>query len=257
MNAEREIDNAAHPLSDAVRAEFAPTGVLRAGINLGNPVIAQREPRGGDPRGVGPGLARELAGRLGVPIRFVTFETAGKLADAAKEGVWDVAFLAIDPARATDIEFTSAYVNIEGTYMVPEESSLRSVDEFDRDDVRIAVGLKTAYDLFLTREMKRAQLIRAESSTAAIDLFLKDGLDAVAGVRQPLLAASAAHPNLRVLATSFMVIRQAAGVPKGRPAAARYLAEFIEKAKASGLVARTLKESGVADVSVAPAVRNA
>ncbi len=240
-------------MEEALRAEFAPTGVLRAGINLGNPVIAQRDPQAGDPRGVGPGLARELARRLGVPIRFVTFETAGKLADAAKEGAWDVAFLAIDPARAIDIEFTGAYVNIEGTYMVPAESPLREIGDFDRAGLRIAVGLKTAYDLYLTREVKRAELVRAASSAAAIDLFLKGGLDAVAGVRQPLAAAAAAHPNLRVLATSFMVIRQAAGVPKGRPAAARYLAEFIEEAKASGLVARALTESGVADVSVAPA----
>jgi polar amino acid transport system substrate-binding protein len=240
-------------VEEALRAEFAPTGVLRAGINLGNPVIAQRDPQGGDPRGVGPGLARELARRLGVPIRFVTFETAGKLADAAKEGAWDVAFLAIDPARAIDIEFTGAYVNIEGTYMVPAESPLREIGDFDRAGLRIAVGLKTAYDLYLTREVKRAELVRAASSAAAIDLFVKGGLDAVAGVRQPLAAAAAAHPNLRVLATSFMVIRQAAGLPKGRPAAARYLAEFIEEAKASGRVARALTESGVADVSVAPA----
>ena len=240
-------------MEEALRAEFAPTGVLRAGINLGNPVIAQRDPQAGDPRGVGPGLARELAGRLGVPIRFVTFETAGKLADAAKEGAWDVAFLAIDPVRAIEIEFTGAYVNIEGTYMVPAESPLREIGDLDRAGLRIAVGLKTAYDLYLTRELKRAELVRAASSAAAIDLFLKGGLDAVAGVRQPLAAAAAVHPNLRVLATSFMVIRQAAGLPKGRPAAARYLTEFIEEAKASGLVARALTESGVADVSVAPA----
>ena len=240
-------------MAESLRTEMAPTGVLRAGINVGNPVIAQRDPGGGDPRGVGPALAGLLAKRLDVPVRYVIFETAGKLADAAKEKAWDVAFLAIDPARAVDIEFTDAYVDIEGTYMVPRESTLREVADFDREGLKIAVGLKTAYDLFLSRELEHAQIVRAESSLAAIDLYLKGGLDAVAGVRQPLATAAAKHPGLRVIEGSFMVIRQAAGVPRGRRGAARYLAEFIEEAKASGFVARALQESGVADVSVAPA----
>jgi polar amino acid transport system substrate-binding protein len=137
--------------------------------------------------------------------------------------------------------------------MVPRESMLREVADFDREGLKIAVGLKTAYDLFLSRELEHAQIVRAESSLAAIDLYLKGGLDAVAGVRQPLAAAAAKHPGLRVIEGSFMVIRQAAGVPRGRPGAAHYLSEFIEEAKASGFVARALQESGVADVSVAPA----
>jgi polar amino acid transport system substrate-binding protein len=240
------------PLTQALRLETAPTGVLRAGINVGNPVIAQRAADGRNPRGIGPALAAELARQLDVELRYVVYETAGKLADAAKDRSWDVAFLAIDPARALDIEFTDPYVNIEGTYMVPQESTLRDVAHFDREGVKIAVGLKTAYDLFLTRELKRAQLVRAESSAAAIDLYLEGGLDAVAGVRQPLEAAAAKHPGLRVIDGSFMVIRQAAGVPRGRPAAARYVADFIEEAKASGFVARALRESGVGDVAVAP-----
>jgi polar amino acid transport system substrate-binding protein len=239
-------------VTDSLRAEIAPTGVLRAGINVGNPVIAQRDPHGGDPRGVGPALAALLAERLDVPVRYVVFDTAGKLADAPKEKAWDVAFLAIDPARAVDIEFTDAYVNIEGTYMVSTQSTLREIADFDREGLKIAVGLKTAYDLFLSRELKHATIVRAESSLAAIDLYLAGGLDAVAGVRQPLAAAAANHPHLRVIEGSFMVIRQAAGVPRGRAAAARYLAAFIEEAKVSGFVARALQESGVADVSVAP-----
>ncbi len=239
-------------MTDLLRAALAPTGILRAGINLGNPVIAQRDPAGGDPRGVGPALAGLLAKRLDVPVRYVVFDTAGKLADAAKEKAWDVGFLAIDPARAVDIEFTDAYVNIEGTYMVSTQSTLREIADFDREGLKIAVGLKTAYDLFLSRELKHAKIVRAESSLAAIDLYLEGGLDAVAGVRQPLAAAAAKHPHLRVIEGSFMVIRQAAGVPRGRGAAARYLAAFIEEAKASGFVARALQESGVADVSVAP-----
>ena len=138
-------------VTESLRSEMAPTGVLRAGINMGNPVIAQRDAGGGDPRGVGPALAALLAKQLAVPVRYVVFDTAGKLAEASKENAWDVAFLAIDPARAVDIAFTDAYVHIEGTYMVPEESPLRQIAHFDREGVKIAVGLKTAYDLFLTR----------------------------------------------------------------------------------------------------------
>ena len=241
------------PSLAAARKELAPSGVLRAGINLGNPVIAQPDPAGGDPNGVGPALARELGRRIGVPVQFLKYETAGKLADAVREGAWDVAFLAIDPARAVDIEFTDAYVHIEGTYMVRQASPLRSTADADREGVRIVVGLKTAYDLFLPREVKRALLIRTGSSAAAIEQFLAEGLDAVAGVRQPLDAAARKHPGHRVLGESFMVIRQASGVPRGRAAAARYLADFIEECKASGLVAEALAQSGITDVAVAPA----
>jgi len=233
-------------------SELAPSGVLVAGINLGNPVIAQRDPDGGDPRGVGPDLARELARRAGVPIRFVTYETAGLLADAVKQGAWDVAFLAIDPERANDIEFSAAYVHIEGAYLVPADSPLRSIEDVDREDVRIAVGRKTAYDLYLTRNVKHAQLVRCDSSQAAIDQFVAQKLEAVAGVKQPLAAHAQENTGLRMLAGSFMLIRQASGVPKGRPAARRYLAAFIEEAKASGLVARALAKSGLDGVSIAP-----
>jgi len=240
-------------ISESLRCEMAPTGVLRAGINLGNPVIAQRDAQGGDPRGVGPALAALLAKQLDVPVRYIVFETAGKLADAVKEKAWDVAFLAIDPARAVDIEFTAPYVHIEGTYLVAEQSPLRALVDFDRAGIKIAVGQKTAYDLFLSRELKHAQIIRAESSQAAVALYLRGGIDAVAGVRQPLVAVAAEHHGFRVIDGSFMVIRQAAGVPRGRPMSAHYLSDFIEAAKASGFVARALRESGVSDVTVAPA----
>lgn len=234
-----------------LRKEFAPTGVLRAGINLGNPVIAQADPAGGEPRGVGPALARGLAARLGMQVAFTTYETAGKLADAVTQGAWDVAFLAIDPERAKEIAFTDAYVHIEGTYMVRADSPLRRVHDVDREGVRVAVGLKTAYDLFLTRNLKHAQLIRSASSKTAIAQFVAEGLDAAAGVRQPLVAAAATTPGLRVMDDSFMVIRQAAAVPKGRPEALAYLDRFIEDAKASGFVARALDESGV-EAALAP-----
>ena len=232
--------------------ELAPSGTLRVGINLGNPVICQRDPAGGDPKGVGPALGRELARRAGLPVEFVTYETAGLLADAVKKGEWDVAFLAIDPARAVDIGFTEAYVLIEGAYMVPEASPIRSSDEVDRAGTTIAVGLKTAYDLYLTREIRNASLVRSESSKAAIAQYLDGATNVVAGVRQPLAAAAAANPGHRVLAESFMVIRQASGVPKARAEAQAYVAEFIVEAKKSGLVDNALRESGITDVTVAP-----
>jgi polar amino acid transport system substrate-binding protein len=238
-----------------VVSELAPTGVLRVGVNLGNPVIAQADPAGGDPRGVGPGLGRELARRAGVPVRFVTYPTAGRMADAAKENVWDVAFLASDPARAADIAFSAAYVLIEGTYLVAKTSPLRTVAAVDHEGIRVAVGLKTAYDLFLTRNLKHATLVRAPTSQDAIELFLKEHLDAAAGVRQPLATAALRHPDLRVMDESFMVIGQAAGVPRGRDAAARYVADFIEEAKRSGLVEKLLRESGAGEASVAPPAR--
>ena len=238
--------------SAAAAGELAPGGTLRAGINLGNPVIAQRDPAGGDPRGVGAALARELARRIGANVRFVTYETAGKLADAAKRQEWDLAFLAIDPERAADIEFSPPYVHIEGTYMVRADSPLRAIEDVDHDGVRVAVGVKSAYDLYLTRHMKHAQLLRFADTPDSIRHFLDDRLEVAAGVRQPLDSAAREHGGLRVMEGNFMVIRQASGVPKGRLAAHRYLSDFIEEAKRSGFVARALAESGVSGVTIAP-----
>lgn len=236
----------------AAPAELAPSGVLRVGINLGNPVIAQPDAAGGDPRGVGAALGRELARRAGLPVKFVTYETAGKMADAVKQGEWDVAFLAVDPGRAGDIGFSAPYVLIEGAYMVPAGSRFHGNTDVDQDGVRLGVGLKTAYDLYLSREIEHASLVRFESSQAAIARYLAGDVDVVAGVRQPLAAAAKANAGHRVLDESFMVIRQAAGVPKARIAALAYLAAFIDEAKSSGFVAKALADSGVADVTVAP-----
>ena len=235
-----------------VRAEMAPGGVLRASVNYGNPVIAQRNPTGGAPRGVGPELARELARRLGARIEYLEFDTAGKIADEVKQGRIDVAFLANDPQRANEIAFTAPYVQIEGTYMVRADSPVRRIEDMDRKGLRIAVGDKTAYDLFLTRAIKNAQLVRAPTSADAIALFQKERLDAVGGVKNPLVAIAAKDPAYRVIDGSFMVIGQAAGVPRAREASARYLRDFIEEMKASGFVERALRESGVTDAAVAP-----
>jgi polar amino acid transport system substrate-binding protein len=236
-----------------VLGELAPSGELVAAINFGNPVLAQRDAATGTPQGVSAELASELGRRLGVQVRFLTFETAGRVADSAVTGAWDLAFLAIDPQRAGTISFTAPYVVIEGAYMVQRESPLQAVEDVDRKGIRIAVGEKTAYDLFLTRTLKHAELVRAPSSVAALDLFLRDRLDCAAGVRQPLVQFAAAHPNLRVMAGRFMQINQAMAMPKGRPAAAVYLTAFIEEMKSSGFVAAALARSGQRDAQVAPA----
>ena len=185
---------------DAVR-DLAPTGKLRAAINFGNGVLAQKGPND-EPRGITPDLATELAKRLGVPVEFVRYEAAGKVFEGAKAGAWDVGFIAIEPVRAADIEFTAPYVIIEGTYMVAKDSPLKEVADVDKPGIRIAVGLNSAYDLYLTRTLKHATLVRAKvgGGAAGIELFVKDKLDATAGVRQPLETYAKAHPEMRVMA---------------------------------------------------------
>jgi polar amino acid transport system substrate-binding protein len=236
-----------------VVSELAPSGTLRVAINYGNGVLAQRDPAGGPPRGVSGELARTLADRLGVPIQYVAYAAAGKVTDALKDGVWDVCFLAIDPVRGQGIAFTAAYVEIEGAYLVPQASPLTAVDEVDRSGVRIAVGKGSAYDLYLTRALKQATLVRAPSSPAALDQFLADRLEVAAGVKQPIVAFAAAHPETRVIPGRFMVIEQAMGTPKARVASVRYLKRFVEEMKASGMVARALQASNQRDATVAPA----
>src|SRR5882672_3892055 len=182
-------------VSPSLRSEFAPSGTLRAGVNFGNIVIAQKDAAGGEPRGVGPELARELARRLGVPIAYVTYDAAGKMADGVKQGAWDIAFLAVDPARATDIAFSAPYVQIEGTYLVRKDSALARLDDFDRKGVRIAVGRGAAYDLYLTRALKNAELVRFDTSQDAIDAFVAQRLDAAAGVKNALAAFAARNSD--------------------------------------------------------------
>lgn len=242
------------PPAEVVRS-LAPSGTLRVAINFGNPVLAQPDPATGAPRGASAELATELGRRLGVPLQFVTYDSAGKVTDAGKQGAWDLCFLAIDPVRAAGILFTAPYVVIEGTYMVREASPLRSGEEVDRPGTRVAVGRGSAYDLYLTRALKSAELRRAPSSPEAVDLFLREGLEATAGVKQPLVAYAAANPGMRVIPGRFMVIEQAVGIPAGRDAALPWLRAFVEEMKASGFVARALAASGQGDAEVAPPAR--
>ena len=239
-----------------VLKDLAPTGKLRAAINLGNGVLAQKDPTTGAPKGVTPDLARELGKRLGVEVELIPHDAAGKVFDGATTNAWDIAFVAIEPVRAAVIEFTSPYVIIEGTYMVPNESPLKVVGDVDRAGVRIGVGLKSAYDLYLTRNIKNATIVRATAGggNAGIDYFIAEKLEAVAGVRQPLDAYAKDHPAMRVMDGHFMEIQQAMGTPKGRLAGAAFLRSFVEDMKASGFVADALKRSGQT-AAVAPAAK--
>lgn len=239
-------------ISSRLAEELAPTGRLRAAINFGNSVLAQQDPGGGPPRGVSAELARELARRLGVGIDYVTFDAAGKVVEAGKAGLWDIAFLAVDPVRAAGIDFTAPYVVIEGVYLVPRDSKLHTATDVDRDGVRVAVAQGSAYDLYLTRALKHAKLVRQPSGPEALEMFVRDRLEAAAGVRQPIAAFAQAHPDTRLIPGRFMAIEQAMGTVKGRQAGITYLRSFIEEMKASGFVARALEASGQGDASVAP-----
>ena len=238
-------------VKNSLQAALAPTGTLRVGINYGNPVLAKRDLASGELSGVAVELARELARHLEISLSLVGFESAGKMFEAIKSDAWDVAFLAIDAARANEIDFTPPYLEIEGTYLVPESSELASVEEVDRPGVRIGISANSAYDLFLSRTIKLAELIRAPNPDAAFQLLLDDKVDVVAGVRQHLVANSSKLPGSRVFQGRFMAIQQALGIRKGRQAA-EALSDFIEKAKASGLVARIIENAGVRGVSVVP-----
>ena len=236
----------------AARAELSTTGKLRAAINFGNPILANRGP-GGEPTGVSVDLAREAARQLELPLELVTFNSAGNTVDAMKAGRVDLAFVAIDPVRAADMEYTAPYVIIEGAYLVRDGSPLRRNEEADRPGTRIAVGRGSAYDLYLTRELKNASLVRVPTSPQVVDAFLAQNLDVAAGVKQQLEADAKRVGGVRLLPGRFMVIEQAMGVPKGRTAAQAWLSGYIEEMKASGFVARALERHHIEGAAVAPA----
>ena len=231
----------------AVVADLAPTGVLRASINLGNPVLAQGT--SDEPTGVTVDLAREIAARLGVPVSFTCFDAARKSLAALIAGAADVAFLAIEPAREAEVSFTAPYVIIEGVYAVPDGSPITTAAEVDRPGVRVGVNEGSAYDLFLSRTLTHAEVVRGADG---MDVFRERGLEAVAGIRQPLSRHVASQPGLRLVEPRFMQIRQAVATTKNRTdTAIAFLREFVEEVKASGFVADALARSGQ-DATVAP-----
>jgi len=231
---------------------LAPAGKLRAAINLGNPILATKVAATGELRGVSVDLAHELARRLGVPLELLTYYAAGKVVEGVKTKEWDVAFVAIDPARAVDMSYTAPYLVIEGAYLVRDGSPITSNPAVDRQGVRIAVGKGSAYDLFLSRELKQARIVRAPTSPAVTDTMVAQGLEVAAGVRQQLEADSKRIPGLHLLDGRFMVINQAMAIPKGSDVGIRYLTEFVEEMKASGFVAQALTRHGIEGASIAP-----
>jgi polar amino acid transport system substrate-binding protein len=233
------------------RSELGGTGTLRAAINFGNPILAGRG-ADGEARGVSVDLAREAGRRLGLPVELVLFASAGSVVDAVKAGRVDLAFVAIDPVRGADMDYTAPYVIIEGAYLVRDDSPLQRNEDVDRAGMRIAVGKGSAYDLFLTREIKAATLVRAPTSPEVTDLFLTQRLDVAAGVKQQLEADARRVGGVRLLPGRFMVIEQAMGVPKGRTAAQAWLGAFIEEMKASGFVAEALRRHRIEGALVAP-----
>lgn len=239
------------PDARAAAAQLAPTGTMRAAINFGNPILAGKGADGA-PQGVSVDLAREAARRLGIAVELVTFKSAGNVVQAMKTGRLDLAFVAIDPVRGADMEYTAPYVIIEGAYLVRDGSPLRSNHEVDRAGTRVVVGRGSAYDLFLTRELKTATIVRAPTSPAVTDLFLTQGLDVAAGVKQQLQADARRVGGVRLLPGRFMAIEQAMGVPKGRTAAQAWLSAFVEDAKASGFVAAALQRHHIEGALVAP-----
>ena len=242
----------AHSGAASARSDLAPTGTLRVGINASNFLLVSKYEPGSDPHGIAPDLGRKLARRLEVPVAFVVFPNPGKLADAGKSNVWDVAFLGNEPQRAKEIAFTAPYLEIPVTFLVPEGSPIETVDEVDRDGVRVAVMERSAYDLYLTNNLERAQLNRAKSIDASYQLFVEEKLDALAGLKPRLVADAANLPGSRVLQGQVTSVKQSAGTLPGRKAGAQYLREFIEDAKASGLVASLISKYNVQGVSVAP-----
>ncbi|MEG1768649.1 MAG: ABC transporter substrate-binding protein [Comamonas sp.] len=241
-------------IAPAVIQAFTPTGVLRASINLGNPILAHADPVTRAPGGVSVDLARAFAQRLGVQLELVVFDAAGKSVDAVSNEQADIGFFAIDPLRGAHIAFTAPYVLIEGSYLVREDSPLQHNDAVDASGLRVVVGKGSAYDLYLTRELKNAQILRAPTSPSVVQTFLDAHADVAAGVKQQLEADSRAHAGLRLLPGRFMVIQQAMGCPKSRgEGAAQALRAFVEEMKASGFVAQALQRHGIQGAGVAPA----
>ena len=233
-------------------AELAPTGTLRAGINMSNFLLVRGGLVDGVPVGVSPDLARAIATRLGVPIQLVPYPSPGVLADDAGKGVWDIGLIGAEPARARTIDFTPAYAEIQSTYLVPAGSPIHSIAEVDRPGVRIAVSARSAYDLWREANIQHATLVRAEGLGASFDLFVAEKLDVLAGLRPRLITDVTRLPGARILDGQFAAVQQAVGTAKGNASALAFLQGFIAEAKASGLIAELIARHKVQGLSVAP-----
>ena len=240
-------------MSQSIVSELAPHGVLRAAINMGHFLLVTGRSASGDPDGVSPDMARAIADRLGVPVKYVPFAKPGELADAVGDDAWDIGLIGAEPARAEKIAFTPAYVEIEATYLVPAGSKLQSIADVDKPGVRIAVSARSAYDLWLERNIRHATLVRSDETTSAVEKFTRDKLEALAGLRPGLLTDIQKMPGARILDGQFSAVQQAVGTARSHSAGAKFLREFVEEAKTSGLVARLIEKHGVVGrLSVAP-----
>jgi polar amino acid transport system substrate-binding protein len=239
-------------LCRAAKAELARTGKLRVGINHSNFLLSTREPETGVYRGIAIDLASELARQLGVRYEVAGFENPGLMADAASADAWDIAFMGSEPARAKSIRFSAAYLEIEAGYLVAPGCRIGTIAEVDHEGVRIALMDKSAYDLFLTRQLRHATLVRAASIDASFEVFVKDGLEVLAGLKPRLTSDAAKLPGSRLLDGRFTAIQQSIGTPIRNSVGAEFLARFVEDMKASGFVAASIVEHGVSGVSVAP-----
>ncbi len=244
-------------MSDVIRSQLAPTGKLRAAINLGNFLLVTGKSPNGDPEGVSPDMAAEVARRIGVEVEYVPMATPAEIADSAGKDVWDIGYIGAEPQRAKVMDFTAAYAEIQATYLVPAGSSIESVEDVDKPGVTIAVSARSAYDLWLENNIKHAELRRAEGLDASFDLFVKEGLDVLAGLRPRLVDDVKRLPGARVLDGQFTAVQQAIGLGKDRPEAAEFLRKFVEEAKTTGLVARLIEKHGVEGrLSVAPLAKD-
>src|SRR5262245_51996640 len=239
-------------ITPAVRADLAPTGTLRAGVNYGNFILATKDRATGESRGVAVDLLHELGRRLAVPVEIVAYDSVAVMGDAAPSGAWDIAFLGSDPQREALMSFTAAYLEIDATYLVPGGSALRTAAEVDREGIRVAAPARANYELYLSRNLKRARLVSTQGNDAAFDLLATGKVDALAGLTQGLLGLAPKLPGSRLVEGRFMGVQQSIAVPKGHDAALAYLRRVVEDAKASGLVARAIERTGARGVSVAP-----
>lgn len=240
--------------SPDVISELAPTGRLRAGINLGNFLLVTGTAANGDPQGVSPDMAGDVAARLGVPVEYVCFASPGAVADAATQGAWDIANIGAEPQRAEQIAFTAAYCEIECTYLVPAGSPLAAIADVDRPGNRVATMGRAAYGLWLENNLSQAELVRADTMEAAMEVFVADNLDAMTGLRPRLIEDAEKIPGSRVLDGKFSAVQQAIGTPRENTAGAAWLASFVEEAKATGRVAELIARHDVKGLSVAPSV---
>lgn len=236
-----------------IAQSLAPSGKIKASINLGNPILANKDPKTGQPVGVSVDLAQALAKKLGVELELVVFASAGESVLAVKEERADFGFFAIDPVRGEGIAFSDAYVLIEGSYLVRNDSAVKANEEVDRNGIRVTVGKGSAYDLYLTRELKHASIVRSPTSPTVVDYFIEHQIEVAAGVKQQLEFDQKRFANLRLLPGRFMVIQQAMGISKSRSAQAhQFFIDFVKEMKTSGMISQSLQSHKIEGASIAP-----